>query len=70
MVELSTVTESVGALREAGFTADLSLVDGAVRCDSCDTRHAAAGVVVHRVQRFEGSSDPDDLAIVQLLRDR
>lgn len=64
----STVTEAVEQLAREGYTDDLHLQGGELGCPACGTEHPTDLVVVDRVYRFEGPSDPADEAIVLGLR--
>jgi hypothetical protein len=61
-----TVTEAVALLEAAGYTDDLSLVGGELRCDTTAGRrpHPVATAVADHIFRFEGPTDPADEAIV------
>lgn len=59
-----TVTEAVRVLESEGYRGDFHVHAGSVECRSCGRHHAAADVVVRRVFRFEGPTDPADEAIV------
>jgi hypothetical protein len=65
----STVTEALDVLREAGYTADYQLVDGALRAEGGNAPHRLDKAIVERFYRFEGPSDPGDQMIVFALRD-
>ena len=65
----STVTEALDALREAGYTVDYQLVDGALRADGGNAPCPIDQAVVERFYRFEGPSDPGDQMIVFGVRD-
>jgi hypothetical protein len=64
----STVTEAVERLSEEGYADDLRLHAGELGCSACGTEHPTDLVLVDRVFRFEGPSDPADEAIVLGLR--
>ena len=68
MPEVSTVVEALATLADEGYRAEFSVAGGGARCSRCQTTHAPADLVVERVFRFEGESDPDDEAIVVGLR--
>ena len=58
-----TVTQALDLLHRDGYVEDFDLVDGALSCGKhapCPVRD----VVVERVYRFEGPSDPGDMMIV------
>ena len=64
-----TVLDAVRLLEAEGYTASFTVLPGVgVRCGSCTETHAASHALVDRVFRFEGTSDPDDEAIVLGLR--
>lgn len=64
----STVTEALELLREEGYVADYEIVAGRLCTGHIDTC-AVGDVVVERVFRFEGPSDPGDEMIVFGLLD-
>lgn len=65
----TTVLEAVQLLEREGYDAAITvLADGMIRCSSCSRTHVVQGALVDRVFRFEGTSDPDDEAIVFGLR--
>ena len=56
-----------GALRDLaadGFAGDLWLADPGVVCGTCRSVLRPADLLVHRLRRLEGASDPDDLLVV------
>lgn len=55
----NTVTEAVNLLAEEGYTTDLGL-----REDSPHAGHGSRQLIIEKVFRFEGDSDPADEAIV------
>lgn len=65
----TTVTEAVDLLIRDGYTADFELVDGALRTEGGNSPCAVGEVVVERLYRFEGPSDPGDQMIVFGLLD-
>ena len=50
--------------RAAGFIADLSATDDGVACGTCRSVAPACELLVHRVRRLEGASDPADMLAV------
>jgi hypothetical protein len=58
-----TVLEAIKWLEAEGYTASFEIVDG-VHCGECHTTHPYERVLVDRVYRLEGASDPDEQAIV------
>jgi hypothetical protein len=68
-VEETTVLEEIAALRARGYTADFSAAPrGQLRCGACGSTHPASDAVIESTARFEGSSNPDDEAVVFGLR--
>jgi DNA-directed RNA polymerase subunit RPC12/RpoP len=63
-----TVTEAVSLLEAEGYGDDLIVTGTSVECRVCGSHHALADVLVERVYRFEGPSDPADEAIVLGVR--
>jgi hypothetical protein len=64
-----SVVEEIRALRSRGYTADFSVTrDGQLQCGSCGHIHRPSDAVIESTARFEGSSNPDDQAIVFGLR--
>lgn len=64
-----TVVEEMQALRQRGYTADFSVTpDGQLQCNSCGHIHEPGDAVIESTARFEGSSNPDDQAVVFGLR--
>jgi hypothetical protein len=63
-----TVTEAIDELAVDGYTANFSVRPGVMRCPSCHQAHEPSEVLVDRIYRFEGASDPGDEAIVVGLR--
>jgi hypothetical protein len=64
----ATVTEAVASMRLLGFGGDAYAVAGGVRCATCGAVHAVSTLVVDRVVRIEGPTDPSDEAIVLGVR--
>lgn len=64
-----TVVDALRLLRADGYEIEFQLVDGHLRCDVDDRACPATDVVVEKLYRFEGPSDPGDEMIVFGLRD-
>ncbi len=64
-----TVTEALRLLRDDGYVADFELIDGAIRWEHRTNSCAVDAVVVERLFRFEGPSDPGDEMVVFGLYD-
>ena len=64
-----TVLEAVQLLEREGYTGSITIgSDGTMLCGSCGRTHPVGDARVDRVFRFEGTSDPDDEAIVLGVR--
>lgn len=64
---MDTLAERMHQLHDAGWTAQLSVSDGGLRCDGCSCWAAPENVEVDEVHRFEGPSDPGDESILFAL---
>ena len=70
MAPPETVTDALTQLKAEGYTAEFRLADGHLRSDADEVRACPCDdVVVERLYRFEGPSDPGDEMIVFALRD-
>jgi hypothetical protein len=66
----STVARAIDALEGRGFTERFRVVDGALQAlGSGETLHSR-DLVIRDYYRFEGVSDPDDMAIVYAVESR
>lgn len=63
-----TVLDAVRELEAAGYTGPSFTIGHTVSCGVCGHVHEIAAVLVERVYRFEGPSDPDEEAIVLGVR--
>ena len=59
-----TVFEAIDRLRVDGYTADYSVSDNGLRCNTCGRVHAVDDVDITAALRVEGASDPADEALV------
>lgn len=64
-----TVVDAMRLLRSEGYDIEFQLVDGHLVCDRIEQPCSVTDVVVERVYRFEGPSDPGDEMVVFALRD-
>jgi hypothetical protein len=60
--------EAVQALRDDGYDDSIELTADGIWCAGCNQVHTPSGMVQQRIFRFEGASNPDDMAIVVGLR--
>lgn len=61
---MDTLGDRMRELHAAGWTEQLSVSDGGLRCDGCQCWAAAEDVEVDAMYRFEGISDPGDESIL------
>ena len=59
-----TVAAAVDDLTRRGFTEDFHVVDGKLRATGTGETVTSEDLVIREYHRFEGISDPDDMAIV------
>ena len=59
-----TVACAVDDLTHRGFTEDFRVVDGKLRAIGTGEMVSSEDLVIREFHRFEGISDPDDMAIV------
>lgn len=60
----SSVREAVQGLKERGFTDNLELANGVLRAVESGRTFTAQELTIVEHHRFEGASDPDDMAVV------
>jgi hypothetical protein len=64
---MGTVASTVERLVRAGFTANFGVVGGRLRAFDSGKTFGAHELTICEYQRFEGVSDPDDMAIVYAI---
>lgn len=64
-----TVVDAEAMLRGQGYTADVQLLHGVLHFRDGDATTSTEQVVVERLYRFEGDSDPGDEMVVFGVRD-
>jgi hypothetical protein len=69
-VTYTTLACAVDGLTRRGFTEDFRAIDGRLRALGADQTFAAADLVIREFHRFEGVSDPDDMAIVYAIESK
>jgi hypothetical protein len=62
-----TVSETLDELARLGFTANLSVIGNRLRVVETGKTFQPEEVIIRRYRRFEGVSDPDDMAIVYAI---
>ncbi len=65
--EYTTVVEAIEGLRRRGFGANFEFTGDAVLDPDRRRRYAAADLTIVEHHRFEGETDPGDMAIVYAL---
>jgi hypothetical protein len=60
----STVAEAVQGLNQRGFSCNLELIGGVLRAIESGRTFTPPDLTIVEHHRFEGASDPDDMAIV------
>ena len=64
---MQSMTGAIDDLQTRGFTANLSVVGNRMRVAGACESFRPADIVVRDYQRFEGVSDPDDMAILYAI---
>ena len=64
---MQTMTAALEALENRGFTANLTVVGNRLRVVGTLASFQATDLVIREHLRFEGVSDPDDMAIVYAI---
>jgi hypothetical protein len=62
--------EAIDMLRSDGYDDSIEVSVDGIWCKGCNRNHPPTGIIQERIYRFEGISDPDDMAIVVGLRCR
>lgn len=63
----TTVSETLNTLKEQGYVLDFNLKPDCVECNGPDIKLYPDDFVIDKFYRFEGSSNPDDSAIVYTI---
>jgi hypothetical protein len=64
---MRTVSSAIARLADRGFTAHFGVVGDRLRAFDSGKTFEADELIIRDVQRFEGVSDPDDMAIVYAI---
>lgn len=64
---MRTLSNAIERLINRGFTANFGVVDGRLRAFDSGRTFGADQLTIREFQRFEGVSDPDDMAIVYAI---
>lgn len=63
----ATVTDTLKALQEEGYSADFNLKPDCIECGSPNLKLYPNDFVIDKFYRFEGASNPDDSAILYAI---
>jgi hypothetical protein len=64
---METLSNAIERLVEQGFTAHFGVVGNTLRAFASEKTFGANELIIREFQRFEGVSDPDDMAIVYAI---
>ena len=64
---MKTLSNAIERLVDQGFTANFGVVGGRLRAFDSGKTFGAHELIIREFQRFEGVSDPDDMAIVYAI---
>lgn len=65
--DLGTLSQTVNALQEQGYTLDFNIQQECLACRRTNTVLAPDEFEIDEVYRFEGESNPDDEAVVYAI---
>ena len=68
--QYGTVTEALDGLARRGFTANFEYLDGAFTAVDSGRSFTAEELTIVEHHRFEGASDPEDMAVVYAVESR
>jgi hypothetical protein len=68
-IEADTLAHTLDELHRRGFTERFRAVEDGLRVIGTGTTLRPSTLVIHEYHRFEGVSDPDDMAIVYAIED-
>lgn len=64
---MKTVLEITDRLREKQYTDDFEIKEGVIHAKNADKGFSPADLIIEKVYRYEGESNPDDNAIVYAI---
>jgi hypothetical protein len=62
--EMKTLVEAISDLRSQGYTNDFSQEDGLMYIKESGKSYNPDDLVIEKVLRFEGDSNPDDMSVL------
>ena len=65
--EIETLAGVMDDLARQGFTEHFTAVDGGLRAEKSGKTSSASGLAIAEYRRFEGASDPGDMAILYAI---
>ena len=68
--EIETLAGVMDDLARQGFTEHFTAVDGGLRAEESGKTFPASGLAIAEYHRFEGASDPGDMAILYAIEAR
>ena len=68
--QYGSVTEALAGLSRRGFTADFEYTNNAFTAVDLGRSFRAEELTILEHHRFEGASDPDDMAVVYAIKSR
>lgn len=70
MDEMKTVSQIMERMRENHFIHDFSVVEEKLICKETNESFNPDEVLIEKVYRFEGDSDPEDMAVIYGIESR
>lgn len=61
---MTPLVEILHQLRERSYTCDFELTAAGLYCKKCNEVFKSDDLIIERVYRFEGDSNPDDMAVL------
>ncbi|MDQ3022085.1 MAG: hypothetical protein M3R36_16160 [Bacteroidota bacterium] len=61
---MTPLVQILPQLRQKGYICDFELTDKGLFCKKCNEIFQPEDLIIERVYRFEGDSNPDDMAVL------
>ncbi|MCB0726320.1 MAG: phosphoribosylpyrophosphate synthetase [Ignavibacteriae bacterium] len=65
---MTTLSQMIPKLREMGYTNDFEMIEGGMLAKQTNEAFQPDELIIERVFRFEGNSNPDDEAVLYGVR--
>ena len=65
---MTPLVEILSQLRERGYNCDFELRSNGLFCKQCNVVFKPEDLIIEKVYRFEGNSNPDDMAVLYGIR--